>query len=387
MKIKSEVVAENFTQALNALNKIRLEALAQARDDQAMARSLLQHEVKRTVKKLGAQHPRVGQLQARLESNLQLIQALDVEHEIAQIQVPAVAEGGALLHGRVKDENGRGLNGLSVFVEDEKGETLRFLGCVETDASGYYALPVDAAAVARLAEGTPDGIFLAVSTRRGTPVYRETNPVKLSGGDRVVVEVELNRRDLSPVRGCSGPPSVPVQVLDVDGPARLKTKEEGTFTATVNEDEATEPLEYCWDFGDGATATSLTAKHAYDDAGTYTVAFTASNRGGTATKPLEVIVVIPAKIINVTSHPRTPRVGTRVQFTPTLEGALPFAYAWDFGDGATGTTANPRHPYMQAGTYTVTLKVSNEAGEDESTLTVEIKPKRTGRRRTKKDDP
>ncbi|WP_345506241.1 lamin tail domain-containing protein [Terrabacter aeriphilus] len=38
------------------------------------------------------------------------------------------------------------------------------------------------------------------------------------------------------------------------------------------------------------------------------------------------------------------------------------SYAWDFGDGSSGTGASPSHPYAAAGTYTVRLTVTDDAG-------------------------
>src|SRR5262249_20336473 len=37
-------------------------------------------------------------------------------------------------------------------------------------------------------------------------------------------------------------------------------------------------------------------------------------------------------------------------------------YAWDFGDGAVGTGATPQHTYGAAGTYNVTLTVTDDLG-------------------------
>ncbi|MCK4732550.1 MAG: PKD domain-containing protein [Methanophagales archaeon] len=39
-------------------------------------------------------------------------------------------------------------------------------------------------------------------------------------------------------------------------------------------------------------------------------------------------------------------------------------YEWDFGDGKTGSGVSPSHTYPDAGTYTVTLKVWDKAGND-----------------------
>ncbi len=46
-------------------------------------------------------------------------------------------------------------------------------------------------------------------------------------------------------------------------------------------------------------------------------------------------------------------------------------YAWDFGDGATSDDANPDHSYSEAGTYTVELTVTNDAGDTDA-FTMEI---------------
>jgi PKD repeat protein len=66
-------------------------------------------------------------------------------------------------------------------------------------------------------------------------------------------------------------------------------------------------------------------------------------------------------------------VGTVTSFTNTSTGAG-LSYAWDFGDTHTSTAANPTHQYGAVGIYTVTLTVTNAAGSDTYTDTVEILP-------------
>ncbi len=54
-------------------------------------------------------------------------------------------------------------------------------------------------------------------------------------------------------------------------------------------------------------------------------------------------------------------------------GVPPYVYAWDFGDGATSTGANPNHTYTAPGDYTVQLTVvdeSNQTARAEGSFTV-----------------
>ena len=50
-----------------------------------------------------------------------------------------------------------------------------------------------------------------------------------------------------------------------------------------------------------------------------------------------------------------------VQFTDASQN-LPTTWLWDFGDGSASTAPSPNHCYAAAGTYAVTLRVSNAAG-------------------------
>jgi len=57
-----------------------------------------------------------------------------------------------------------------------------------------------------------------------------------------------------------------------------------------------------------------------------------------------------------------------VSFTDQSSGS-PTSWGWTFGDGGTSTAQNPNHTYNSAGTYTVSLTVTNSAGNDTETKT------------------
>ena len=171
----------------------------------------------------------------------------------------------------------------------------------------------------------------------------------------------------------------PVDVMSVDCPGRIQLGQSATFTASVNEEAATKPLEYRWDFGDGNTATGLLATHTFDRTGTYNVTFTANNRGSTDTEACSVEVFAPApQVTSISANPMTFEVcePTTVSFSANvnLGGGPAVTYSWDFGDGSTGTGANPTHTYSTAGNYTVTLTATNEGGSDTRSITVTAQP-------------
>ncbi len=173
-------------------------------------------------------------------------------------------------------------------------------------------------------------------------------------------------------------PFRPVMVVSATGPGEILTNEDGTFEASINPD-ATTPVTYTWDFGDGTTASGLVATHAYAQDGTYTATFTARNKRSSDSRSVTVNVMRPIQapsIVTVTFEPQSPDTQTPVRFSANVRGddREVTGYAWDFGDGTTSTEANPTHTFATPGTYTVTLRASNSAGSDTRTVTVTVNP-------------
>jgi PKD repeat protein len=61
-----------------------------------------------------------------------------------------------------------------------------------------------------------------------------------------------------------------------------------------------------------------------------------------------------------------------ITFTNTSIGTPPLSYVWNFGDGVTSTLTSPTHAYTAAGSYTVTLTVTNGDGSDSKQLAVTV---------------
>ncbi|MGY1841499.1 PKD domain-containing protein, partial [Modestobacter sp. SYSU DS0985] len=123
---------------------------------------------------------------------------------------------------------------------------------------------------------------------------------------------------------------------------------------------------FAWDFGDGATGTGATATHTYAAAGTYTVTLTATDDGGaTAARTGSVTVTDPPPNQAPTAAFSATAAGLSVSVDGTAsadtDGTVA-SYGWDFGDGSTGNGAMAEHTYAAAGSYEVTLTVTDADG-------------------------
>lgn len=71
--------------------------------------------------------------------------------------------------------------------------------------------------------------------------------------------------------------------------------------------------------------------------------------------------------LEFTANRATAKDGEEIFFESRVAGGFtPYAYEWDFGDGNTSTNSHPTHAYRSAGTYTVSLKVTDDRGNTDS---------------------
>jgi PKD repeat protein len=150
----------------------------------------------------------------------------------------------------------------------------------------------------------------------------------------------------------------------------------GIFDGTGSFDDDGTIASYAWNFGDGSTGTGATPQHLYAGPGTYTVGLTVTdNRGGIAsiTSPITVVSP-PANIPPVPSFTAgvVYRTATFTSTSTDEDGTIVSAN-WDFGDGTTGSGNSVQHPYAAAGTYPISLSVTDSRGDTQvATGTVTI---------------
>ncbi len=141
---------------------------------------------------------------------------------------------------------------------------------------------------------------------------------------------------------------------------------EVSFDADESSDSDGSIASYAWEFGDGATGTGKTPEHTYGAAGDYDVKLTVTDDDA-ASDSVTKSVTVTAPVVNsapVAEFSATP-VGLKVSFdadeSSDSDGSIA-SYAWEFGDGATGTGKTPEHTYGAADDYDVKLTVTDDQG-------------------------
>ena len=145
------------------------------------------------------------------------------------------------------------------------------------------------------------------------------------------------------------------------------TSSVGTVDANVGD-----VISYLWNWGDGTANTTLTpGLHTYLVPGTYTITLTTADGWlKSASTTRQVVLVEPAgnvaPVATFTNACVALACQTNSAGTNDPNGDQ-IRYSWNFGDlTAVSTVASPAHTYLAAGTYTITLTVTD--GWNRSTI-------------------
>jgi PKD repeat protein len=153
--------------------------------------------------------------------------------------------------------------------------------------------------------------------------------------------------------------------------ATARVNQAVAFSATSSTDEGATISSVSWTFGDGATGTGDSVSHGYAATGTYTVAVTVTDSAGATASDSATVRVIGDPVAAFSFAPNVPNIGDTVAFDGSGSsdpGGAISSYAWNFGDGSSGSGARPSHSYATSGDKTVTLTVT--AALDGRTATV-----------------
>jgi PKD repeat protein len=137
------------------------------------------------------------------------------------------------------------------------------------------------------------------------------------------------------------------------------------FTSTINAGGAA-PFTYLWNFGDllQGTSTAANPTYTYTEPGIYAAKVTVTDsKGWQATGMVTVFASMWGLVVNVSATPTSGYAPLGVGLGATVSGGTgPYTITWNFGDGTTGTGAAPYHTYVNPGTYTSMVTVTDSTG-------------------------
>ncbi|MFH1234468.1 MAG: PKD domain-containing protein, partial [Candidatus Diapherotrites archaeon] len=134
---------------------------------------------------------------------------------------------------------------------------------------------------------------------------------------------------------------------------------------------------YSWAFGDGTTGTGATIDHTYNSEGTFKARLTVTDGSG-ATTYSEKDIIVSNSIGLVANITADKTICTNFPCTFNFDASASTGqitnYEWDFGDSSQkesgATKIQVSHQYKTKGSYTVTLKISDAAGNSDTTTMV-----------------
>jgi PKD repeat protein len=269
----------------------------------------------------------------------------------------------------VLTQDGQSTSQIVIFARDANAQPIRGLPVRADIMVGGVVTDFGLLSAKSLSTGN-DGRAVTVYTapRNVDSVDRQTHVTisvtPLTGDARSDFARQVDIRLVPPGVVGGGPTTVPDFSISPANPKQLETV---LFNAA-------DPLldgkliAYVWDFGDGDSGSGRTASHAYREAGTYSVTLTvtdATNASGSRSKSVQVGAG-DLPVANFVFSPTEPGIGQEVVFngsgsTATAPRSI-VSYKWQFGTTSTKTGMIVTKKYDTAGTYNVTLTVTDDAG-------------------------
>lgn len=165
--------------------------------------------------------------------------------------------------------------------------------------------------------------------------------------------------------GANEQPSANFTATPLTGTAPLLVN----MDASASTDSDGDVVSYAWSFGDGASGSGETTSHTYTSPGSYSLRLTVTDDDGAVNSKVATIVVTGAGnrspvaefVASPTSGNAPLQVALNANQSSDPDGSIA-SYSWDFGNGVTGSGKNTSHTYLTAGSFTLTLTVTDNGG-------------------------
>ncbi|MBK6730917.1 MAG: hypothetical protein IPG60_08095 [Bacteroidetes bacterium] len=194
-KRNDKEISGDVIQLISQLDEQRLVELNNLEQVQKIKNEVLILEQKRLINKYGKDSPRIQKISSRLAYNKSMFVALDIEKQRASIETEPLPNNAWRIHGKVYDQKNNPVNGMTIFLTDNKLNWLRELGSVCTSETGYYSITVDEKLIDSL-KGT--ALYIGVSDKNQQNIYQDKNSFIATKGLIDYRDIYMDGRDCVP---------------------------------------------------------------------------------------------------------------------------------------------------------------------------------------------
>ncbi|HEY2432908.1 MAG TPA: PKD domain-containing protein [Vicinamibacterales bacterium] len=223
-----------------------------------------------------------------------------------------------------------------------------------TDAAGRATVTYTAPPAPVLNQDS--GTIVAISIAPLSTDFANNNPVQAS-------------IRLMPPGAVGAPPSTlkpdfVVPTVTVGNPTQFQA----TVVDASGADATAQVSSYQWTFGDGGSGSGRNVTHTYTKSGSFPVSLTITDSLGRTQNVTHSLTIGQGQIPTATfvTSPSSPIIDQQINFNASGSQAEPghtiTSWAWNFGDGTLADGPLVTHSYPLAGSYTVTLKTTDDAG-------------------------
>jgi PKD repeat protein len=257
----------------------------------------------------------------------------------------------------VLDPNGKGISGLPIRLDMQVNGVVQDFGTlsartVVTDSNGRATVVYTAPPAPPVNLGGSGTLVEIIATIMGTnfiAAQSQNVQIRLMPPGVILPLVRF-------VPNFTFSPSTPTQGQPV------------VFDASTTTDPDGAVVSYSWDFGDGQRGTGKIASHTYSQGGAFSVTLTVADAAGRAASTTKSVTVGggTAPTADFSFSPANPGLNQDITFVATAQSSVPghsiVSYDWTFGSGAPRSGQTVTKSYDTAGTYTVTLTVTDDLG-------------------------
>ena len=210
--------------------------------------------------------------------------------------------------------------------------------------------------------------FCDGSSASGRNVSRTFSQVRSSCNVSLTITDQLGRTQTTTHSITVGQGALPTAAF-VTSPSAPVVNQTVNFNGAGSQAEPGHNISsYDWTFGDGSSGGGPIATHAYASAGTYTVTLQVTDDVGRKSTLVSQSITVGTgnPVAQITVSPPSGPVTNTFSFigsqSTAATGRTIVRYDWNFGDNSTSSGATTSHRYAAPGTYTVTLVVTDDQG-------------------------